>query len=503
MNDWPADPKLDASLRRMVDAELAAAKKDGAVPLLGVSQRVRRTRMSSGLGVAAGGAVVLVIVAALVLRGTITGPGTGADTEPGGSPSAAESGSSPSAAESALPSASSQASSQPAESAVPSPSLASLPPGAGKFVPTGSPIGNLGADVRLADGRVLFIDNPGAEIYDPATGKFTSAGDPAAIHPDGTATLLADGRVLLAGGYDTTVLNPVESRRAELFDPSTGKFTSTGSMTMGRSGHTATLLADGRVLMAGGGIVHEGVQSPSGAGDVRHTSRLADVRRETADPRVAGPTATMEMVATAELYDPKTGTFHATGSMTVPRDEASATRLEDGRVLIAGAGDEGDQAVASADLYDPTTGKFSATGSMYTARYGQNATLLPDGRILISGGTDGNGGLSSLETYDPAKGRFEDAGSTGTRLWPSVALLQDGRVLIVGGSPPLNAKSFNVVRECEFFDVATHKLSPAASIGIEGNAFVLDVVPLIDGRVLVTEMTNATTQDLAAELFVP
>ena len=501
MNDWPADPKLDASLRRMVEAELAAAKTEGAVPLRVVSRRVRRTRMFSSLGVAAGGAVVLVIVAALVLRGTITGPGNGIGDEPGASPSVGESAM---ASESALPSESNEGTSGPVESAVPSPSLASLPPGAGKFVPTGSPIGNAGSGVRLADGRVLFIDNPGAQIYDPATGKFTQAGDAAANHPDGTVTLLADGRVLLAGGYDTTAPNPdVESKKAELFDPSTGKFTSTGSMTMGRSGHTATLLADGRVLMAGGGIVHEGVQSPSGAGDVRHTSRLADVRRETADPRVAGPTATMEMVATAELYDPKTGTFHATGSMTVPRDEASATRLEDGRVLIAGAGDEGDQAVASADLYDPTTGKFSATGSMYTARYGQNATLLPDGRILISGGTDGNGGLSSLETYDPAKGRFEDAGSTGTRLWPSVALLQDGRVLIVGGSPPLNAKSFNVVRECEFFDVATHKLSPAASIGIEGNAFVLDVVPLIDGRVLVTEMTNATTQNLAAELFVP
>jgi hypothetical protein len=137
---------------------------------------------------------------------------------------------------------------------------------------------------------------------------------------------------------------------------------------------------------------------------------------------------------------------------------------------------------------------------MNTARYGQDATLLPDGRVLISGGTDGNGGLSSLETYDPAKGRFEDAGSTGTRLSPSVALLLDGRVLMVGGSPPSNV-SFYVVRECEFFDVATHKLSPAASIGIEGNAFVLDVVSLIDGRVLVTEEANGSGQ--TAELFVP
>ena len=210
------------------------------------------------------------------------------------------------------------------------------------------------------------------------------------------------------------------------------------------------------------------------------------------------------MVATAELYDPKTGTFHATGSMTIGRDEASATRLKDGRVLIAGAGDEGNAADASADLYDPTTGKFSPTGSMNTARYGQTATLLPDGRVLISGGTDGVGGLSGLEAYDPAKGRFEDAGSTGLRNWPSVVLLRDGRLLIVGGSTPSNDKAGYSVRECEFFDVATHGLSPAASISIKGDAYVGSVVPLLDGRVLVQEMTRTdTTQTLTAELFVP
>jgi len=500
MNDWPADPKLDASLRRMVEAELAAAKTEGAVPLRVVSRRVRRTRMFSSLGVAAGGAVVLVIVAALVLRGTITGPGTGADTEPSSSPSAAES-----ASPSVSSPAASEAATQPAESTAPSPSLASLPPGAGKFVPTGSPIGNLGPEVRLADGRVLFIDNPGAEIYDPATGKFASAGGPAAIHPDGTATLLADGRVLLAGGYDTTAPNPdVESNRAELFDPSTGKFTKTGSMTMGRSGHTATLLADGRVLMAGGGIQHVGGQDTSGTGDVRHANWFADVRRETVDPRIARPTATLEMTATAELYDPKTGTFHATGSMTIPRDQATATRLEDGRVLIAGAGDEGNAADASADLYDPTTGKFSATGSMNTARYGQTATLLPDGRVLISGGTDGQGPLVSLEAYDPAKGRFDDAGSNETREGPFVVVLQDGRVLMVGGNTLSNAKLWTLVRECGFFDIATDKASPAASLSAKGDAYVEAAVPLLDGRVLVVEISRTdTTQTTTAELFVP
>ena len=91
MNDWPADPELDSRLRRLVDAELAAAQSDGAVPVRGAPRRVGRTRLLSGLGSAGAGAILLVIVAALVLRGTITGPGNGIGDEPGASPSVGES----------------------------------------------------------------------------------------------------------------------------------------------------------------------------------------------------------------------------------------------------------------------------------------------------------------------------------------------------------------------------------------------------------------------------
>jgi len=486
MNDWPADPELDSRLRRLVDAELAAAQSDGAVPVRGAPRRVGRTRLLSGLGSAGAGAILLVIVAALVLRGTITGPATG----PGASDSPAAGSSASPSTESASPPATGQATSHPVEPVSPSPSLA-LPAGAGRFVPAGSPIGNVGPEVRLADGRVLFIDNPGAEIYDPATGKFTQTGDPAAVHTVGTLTLLADGRVLLAGGYEATTPDvSTESKKAELYDPSTGKFTSTGSMTTGRSGHTATLLADGRVLIAGGGVQHMGVEG--------------DIRRGPIDPRFAGPTATLSMLPTAELYDPKTGTFHATGSMTMGRDGATATRLKDGRVLIAGAGDEGNAANASADLYNPATGTFSATGSMITARYAHNATLLPDGRVLVSAGNDGTGPVTTLEAFDPATGRFADAGTSGGRQFYSVAPLKDGRVLFLGGyTAPLEKTSLDDAA-CAIYDPATHKLSPAASLGATGNFYVGAVVPLLDGRVLVLETTRTdTTQTTTAELYEP
>jgi hypothetical protein len=213
-----------------------------------------------------------------------------------------------------------------------------------------------------------------AEIYDPKTGKFSPTGAMTTARSSPTAISLADGRVLVMGGLNRQASIP----SAEVYDPASGKFSPTGSMPDARQGYSATLLSDGRVLISGGFIITPG--------------------------RSAGQSD----VTTAELYDPMTGQFTQTGAMIDPRHYATATRLANGSVLIAGGNTQETNSpgsLASAELYDPVSGKFSATGAMTTPREMHSATLLLDGRVLIVGGiniTSANAEeLGSAEIYQP------------------------------------------------------------------------------------------------------
>jgi len=246
-------------------------------------------------------------------------------------------------------------------------------PKTGAFAATGKPSADFsGSATLLKDGRVLVIEPSGtaAALYDPKTGQFTPTGSMVDYRMWYSATLLADGRVLVAGGLDKDF---AAQKTAELYDPTTGSFGLTGAMFIARSNHSATLLPDGRVLMAGGQQIYNTTPDPGHA----------------------------------ELYDPATGTFATTGSMVVPREFQTATLLPDGRVLFTGGANDIDRAEATAELYDPRTGEFSLTGQMAVHRLWQAAALLQDGRVLVVGGQGNAKAVSTMvELWDPKTGKF-------------------------------------------------------------------------------------------------
>jgi hypothetical protein len=354
----------------------------------------------------------------------------------------------------------------------PTPSATPMPDLGAGFSLTGAQTTSSGAAdtaTLLADGRVLVTTVCGttAEIYDPSTNAFTETGSLGVRRASKTATLLRDGRVLFAGGYYCAPAGQDGIwATAEVYDPRTGVFSPTGSMHAPREFHTATLLADGRVLIAGG---------LSGAPATTSTAILASF--ETAETSAS-------VLATAEIYDPVTGTFSKTGSMSTFRDHHTATLLADGRVLVAGGGGEAYASSTSADVYDPATGKFTKTGSMHTGRWLHTATLLNDGRVLILGGRSPKDSVyRSAELYDPRTGAFRTAGNMREgRQQHSATLLEDGRVLIAGGYWS-DGQNWRVLSSAEMYDPGAGSFSAIGSIGTPRQEHIATRLP--DGRVLI------------------
>jgi hypothetical protein len=242
----------------------------------------------------------------------------------------------------------------------------------------------------------------GAELYDPDTGSFFRTGDMTVPRYYHTATLLQNGTVLIVGGSDTTKPPSYALATAEIYDPSTGKFTATGSLSAGWCGPTANLLADGKVLIA--------------------------------SPTLKMPTGSTTF---AELYDPSTGTFTSSSptSPTCPFYYHASAVLRNGKVLITGGGEVDccNTVLIGSELYDPGTGKFAVTGDLNIGRLLHTATLLPDGSVLIVGGST-KSPTPSAELYDPVTGSFGYAASMiSSRFGHTATLLTDGAVLLTGG----------------------------------------------------------------------
>ncbi len=326
-----------------------------------------------------------------------------------------------------------------------------------------NPTGNLGVArsfhtaTVLTDGRVVVVggqDSDGrgtasVELFDPVAGTFWPSQSLASARSLHTATTLVDGRILVAGGtaFGSAALT------CELYDPATGAFTSGPRLNIGRAAPTATLLRDGRVLFTGG------------AND------------------------DLAPIASAEVYDPATGSISSTGSMSVPRDRHTATLLRDGRVLVVG----GSQArsgtpttgLASAEIWDPATGRFTPTGSLSSARLLHAAALLPSGLVLIAGG--GNALLAPLATelYDPDAGAFRPGPTMSVaRLRGTATLLPEGQVLLIGGLDETSPKVVGGHASVELYDPTTNQVQPTSSLPAALGAHVATLLP--NGQVMVT-----------------
>jgi Kelch motif/Galactose oxidase, central domain len=283
--------------------------------------------------------------------------------------------------------------------------------------------------VKLKDGSVLVaggafdgVPSGTAERYSPDDGGWTQAGTMNSLRTQGTATLLDDGRVLVAGGGNAAAPTFAATASAEIYDPATNAWTVAAPMSLPRALHTATLLKDGEVLVAGGATAY--------------TGSLGTV------------------TASAEIYDPRANAWHAAASMSAARYIGSATALGNGQVLVVGGWSfttDFDPSLATAEIYDPAANRWTATGSMSTGRARFGLVSLPDGRLLAAGGVGPTYRmLATVDLWDPATGRWQPTGSlTAAVMWPAIAVLRDGRALIAGGA--LDTRATRTTNVCALY----------------------------------------------------
>lgn len=335
----------------------------------------------------------------------------------------------------------------------------------------------------LRDGKVLVAGGSGngkasglhnsAELYDPTTESWSPTTRPLnharRYH---SATLLDDGKVLVVGGRDSEGV----LASAELYEPTTRTWSELAALNIeARRDHTATLLRDGKVLVAGG--------------------------RDTGDT----------CIKTAAVYDPGEQAWTQIPDLVPERRDHTATLLPDGKVLVTGGRGKDYEVLASARVYDPEEGAWSNTKvQMAVARQGHTATLLRDGRVLIAGGTGSHPELESIELntaelYEPVTGEWRPTGTTmaSQRTDHKAILLPDGKVLVVGGTYNVTVQgdSTELFAPAELYDPATDRWLPADSQPQARKAHTSTL--LLDGRVLVTGGQNAQGLLNTAELYAP
>lgn len=297
-----------------------------------------------------------------------------------------------------------------------------------------------------------------------------------------TATLLQNGKVLVAGGRNgTTIFNS-----AELYDPTTGTWSAAPNFTTARFGHSAVLLRTGQVLLIGGqgsGFLDSAeiydpadnswkptLSSKLNTPRFRFTATLLNTGRVL----LTGGQNASGYLRSAELYDPVTRIWTPVPNTLEARAEHSATLLNDGRVLVTG-GFNGTASVKTAELFDPNTNRWRRTGDLATPRRQHTATRLADGTVLVAGGANGAVALASVEIYHPLKGVWAATGALNSgRRGHTATLLPNGSVLVAGGVEP-GGKTLD---SAESYDLVKRGWANAT----QGPPFTGQNFVLVDGR---------------------
>jgi N-acetylneuraminic acid mutarotase len=329
----------------------------------------------------------------------------------------------------------------------------------------------------LPNGLVLVAGGTGgsggallsSELYNPASGTWSTTGNLHVGRVSAQSVLLPNGMVLAMGGCINNDCLSSTTKSAEIYNPVSGTWTVTGSMRTARAEFIAVLLPSKKVLVAGGCTSYN------------------------ANGCIAVTTA-------AELYNPATGTWTATGAMRAARMAMTGTVLLNGKALIAGGQTAASDALGSSELYNPATGTFTLTGRLITPRSGHTATLLTTGFVLMAGGENVNGiSISKAELYNAATGTYAATGNMpSNRQEHRAVLLPAGTVLVVGGNN-VNAITTTVLASCAIYNPATGTWATTSTMK---NARADHTATLLHtGHVLAAGGDNTSGELASAELF--
>ncbi|CAF4785166.1 unnamed protein product, partial [Rotaria sp. Silwood2] len=308
-----------------------------------------------------------------------------------------------------------------------------------------------------------------SELYDPATGMWTRTGNMTLGRYYHTASILANGKVLVVGGYRSDEYSYLGSlNSSELYDPATGIWTRMGNLAVGRYFHRASVLTNGKVLVTGG------------YGFDGHNY--------------------LDILNSSELYDPTTGIWTKIGNMHFRRYCHTASVLANGKVLVISGYGSDDYSywgyLNSTELYDPTTGIWTRTGNINVGRQYHTASVLTNGKVLVAGGYFSDGysywkPVNSSELYDPMTGIWTKTGNmTDGRYYHTASVLANGKVLVAGGYGYSGSNSFGILNSSELYDPSTGIWTMTSSMNTARSEHTASV--LTNGKILVTGGYNGT-----------